>query len=119
MLLVFLLTFYSYKMYCLFTVYCPLIISFKIYFKFFKLMYHFYLLTTLAFYCLVCPSLAWPSNTVPRDFEGYRNLRKAIEKKEGWNISQVFFFFIKMSFKYLVAIQKKMCYRIIDCFRLD
>lgn len=91
MLLVFLLTFYSYKMYCLFTVYCPLIISFKIYFKFFKLMYHFYLLTTLAFYCLVCPSLAWPSNTVPRDFEGYRNLRKAIEKKEGWNISQVFF----------------------------
>lgn len=24
-----------------------------------------------------------------------------------------------MSFKYLVAIQKEMCYRIIDCFRLD
>lgn len=90
MLLVF-LTFYSYKMYCLFTVYCPLMISFKFYFKVFKLMYHFYLLITFAFYCLVCPSLAWPSNTVPRDCEGYRNLRKAIEKKEGWNISQVFY----------------------------
>lgn len=54
-------------------------------------MYHFfYLLITFAFHCLVCPSLAWPSNTVPRAFEGYRNLRKAVKKKEGWNISQVF-----------------------------
>lgn len=50
----------------------------------------FYLLITFAFHCLVCPSLAWPSNTVPRAFEGYRNLRKAVKKKEGWNISQVF-----------------------------
>lgn len=89
---------------------------FYIYFEVFKLMYHFYLLTTLAFYCRVCPSLAWLPILCLVVLKATETWGKQSRRKKVGIFPR---FFLTMSFTYLVAVHKEMCYRIVDCFRLD